>query len=388
LAQRGTLGGAMQWELALIFLRLGATSFGGPLAHIALMRAEFVERRGWLSEREFVDSNGAVAFIPGPSSTQLAMHIGFRRAGFAGLIVAGVCFILPAMVLVLILAALYAHCGTLPAARAILWGVQPVVVALVTQALWKFAPVALPNRTSYAIAIACGAALFCGARAEVVLLCTGIVGLIAALRGAVPNTEKPKAHLFLPPLFISAGGALKAATVGSVFAVFLKIGCLVYGSGYVLLAYLRAELVEKLGWVSDKQLLDAVAVGQMTPGPVFTTATFLGFRIGGFAGALAATLGIFGPSFVFVALLSTVFERLRNSPRARVFLGFVNAASFALMSWVTLELAHHTVLPSSHLDGKALDLGAVCAIVLWKSRVNSAWLLAAGAAVGWVLGPR
>jgi len=375
-------------ELAFVFLRLGATSFGGPLAHIALMRAEFVERRAWLSEREFVDSNGAVALVPGPSSTQLAMYIGFRRAGFVGLIVAGVCFILPAMALVLMLAALYARYGTLPAARAILWGVQPVVVALVAQALWKFAPIALPHKMSYAVALACGAGLFCGARAEVVLLGAGALGLFAAMRVQVPNVEKPKPHLLLPPLLIGAGGALKAATVGGVFAVFLRIGCLVYGSGYVLLAYLRAELVEKLGWVSDKQLLDAVAVGQMTPGPVFTTATFLGFQIAGYPGALAATLGIFGPSFVFVALLSTVFERLQNSPRARAFLGFVNAASFALMAWVTLELARHTAFPSSHLDGKALCLGAVCAVVLWKSRLNSAWLLGAGALVGWVLGGR
>jgi len=372
-------------ELAVVFLRLGATSFGGPLA---LMRVEFVERRGWLSEREFLDSNGAVALIPGPSSTQLAMHIGFRRAGFVGLVVAGVCFIAPAMALVLILAALYARYGTLPAARAILWGVQPVVVAVVAQALWKFAPVALPNRASYAVALACGVALLCGARAEVVLLGTGALGLLAAVRGRVLDVEKPKSPVFLPPLFIGVGGALKAATVGSVFAVFLKIGCLVYGSGYVLLAYLRAELVEKLGWVSDKQLLDAVAVGQMTPGPVFTTATFLGFQIAGFWGALAATLGIFGPSFVFVALLSTAFERLKTSPRTRVFLGFVNAASFALMAWVTLELARHTVFPSAHFDGKALCLGAVCALVLWKSRLNSAWLLGSGAVAGWMLGPR
>lgn len=370
----------MLWELALIFLRLGATAFGGPLAHIALMRTEFVEKRGWLTEQEFLDLNGAVNLVPGPNSTELAMHIGHRRAGNAGLVVAGACFIVPAMLLVLMLAHLYKNFGTLPAARAILWGVSPVVVAVVIQALWKFAPVALKSRMAQALA---ALALMAGAAgiSEIVLIFTAaLVGLAAA------NRRSSRAlAAFSPPLLLIVSPSVSA---GGVFWSFLKMGCLVYGSGYVLLAYLRAELVENLEWISNQQLVDAVAVGQVTPGPVFTTATFLGYQIGGLWGGLAATAGIFGPSFVFVALLGMWLGKFAGSPKTRLFLDAVNAASFALMALVTFQLGREAVLSNGMFDSGALLLGLVAATLLLATKINSAWLLAMGALVGLLFGPR
>ncbi len=382
-------------ELAIIFLRLGATSFGGPLAHIALMRQEFVERRGWLSEREFLDLNSAVNLIPGPNSTELAMHIGWKRAGFAGLLVAGACFILPAMVMVLALAALYARYGSLPYTRALLWGVSPVVVVLVGQALAKFARTALVSWRARVLATTSLLAVALGISEVIVVFTAAALGLVAAtLEKSAPvpvqnekhdGEQKQRPQLAL--LATIAPPALVSASATGVFWTFLKIGCLVYGSGYVLLAYLRADLVEQRGWVSDRGLLDAIAIGQVTPGPVFTTATFLGFQIAGWSGALAATLGIFGPSFVFVALLGTVLDRLRDSPRARIFLDCVNAASLALMAFVTFQLARETLIRAGHLDIMVVAIGILAALGLAFTRLNPAWFLGAGAVVGVLLGP-
>lgn len=377
-------------ELALIFLRLGATSFGGPLAHIALMRQEFVERRQWLSEQEFLDLNGAVNLIPGPNSTELAMHIGHRRAGNAGLWTAGACFIAPAMFMVLALAWAYKQYGTLPASRAILWGVAPVVVAIVAQALSKFAPSALKTWMMRLIAMAVILAMGLGCSEIALIFAAAGLGLVLALRTPAPEPEKDSevetgtkptprgAFLLLVPAV--------APSVLGVFLSFLKMGFVVYGSGYVLLAYLRSELVEGLHWITDRQLLDAVAVGQVTPGPVFTTATFLGYQIAGVPGAFAATAGIFGPSFVMVGILASVLNRHAGSPKLRVFLDCVNAASFALMLAVTVQLAYASLFPGGRMDWVACLIGVVSLGILLKTKVNSAVLLAAGAAIGLFLG--
>ncbi len=379
----------MLWELALIFLRLGATSFGGPLAHIALMRHEFVERRGWLSEREFLDLNGAVNLVPGPNSTELAMHIGWKRAGLPGLCVAGACFILPAMLLVLMLAALYSRWGTLPDARALLRGASPVVVVLIAQALWKFAFTALQTKRACLIAFFSLLAVALKVSEVAVVFASAIVGLVLA-RFETPSSPSPSGIKRPNPavFFLGATSAATSASVAGVFWTFLKIGCLVYGSGYVLIAYLRAELVDGAKLISSQQLLDAIAIGQITPGPVFTTATFLGFQIAGFWGALAATAGIFGPGFVFVALLGTVLDRLKNSPRARIFLECVNAASLALMAWVSFELARETLFRGANVDWLALAIGAVAGVGLGKTRLNPAWFLGLGALVGLALRAR
>ena len=375
----------MLWELALIFLRLGATSFGGPLAHIALMRLEFVERRGWLSERDFLDLNGAVNLVPGPNSTELAMHIGWKRAGFAGLCVAGACFIFPAMLLVLMLAALYSRLGTLPDARALLRGASPVVVVLIAQALWKFAFTALQTKRACLIAFFSLLAVALKASEVAVVFGSALIGLVLA-RFETPSSPSPTGIKRPNPavFFLGATGAATSASVAGVFWTFLKIGCLVYGSGYVLIAYLRAELVEHAGLISSQQLLDAVAIGQITPGPVFTTATFIGFQIAGFWGALAATAGIFAPGFVFVALLGTVLDRLKDSSRARIFLECVNAASLAIMAFVSFQLARETLVRGGQVDGLALFIGAGAALGIGKTRVNPAWFLGLGALVGLV----
>ncbi|MBW3634944.1 MAG: chromate efflux transporter [Armatimonadetes bacterium] len=386
----------MLWEIARIFLRLGAVSFGGPLAHIALMRSEFVERRQWLSDQQFLDLNGAVNLIPGPNSTELAMHIGHKRAGNAGLWVAGACFIFPALVLVLILSALYAKYGTLPQSRAMMWGISPVVVAIVGQALWKFAPAALKNRLAQGVAVVALLAAVVSVGEVPIIFAAAALGLIVAAFEArqIPHNpapkpiEEPETPTEPPGVFLILAAPLLPAQVSAVFWSFLKIGSVIYGSGYVLLAYMRAEFVEKLGLISDRQLLDAVAVGQMTPGPLFTSATFVGWQIGGLGGALAATAGIFLPSFVFVMILARFLGRLSGSPRARTFLDCVNAASFALMVVVTMQLARAAFLADFRLDGGAIAIFVVAALLLWKTRWNSALWLALGALVGLVLGPR
>jgi chromate transporter len=386
----------MLFELAQIFLRLGAVSFGGPLAHIALMRSEFVERRGWLSDQEFLDLNGAVNLIPGPNSTELAMHIGHRRAGNAGLWVAGACFIFPALVLVLILSAIYAKYGTLPQSRAIMWGISPVVVAIVGQALLKFAPSALKNRLSQIVALIALAAVALSVGEVAIVFAAALFGLLIAVfegrktpQGTpTPPENETKNSSRTGAAFLLVTAPVVPAQVSAIFWSFLKIGSIIYGSGYVLLAYMRAEFVEKLGLISDRQLLDAVAVGQMTPGPLFTSATFVGFQIGGFWGALAATAGIFLPSFLFVMILAKFLGRLSGSPRARVFLDCVNAASFALMVMVTLQLAQAAFFPSEGFDVGAAMIFVVAALLLWKTTLNSAIWIVLGALIGLLLGPR
>ncbi|HEX9997225.1 MAG TPA: chromate efflux transporter [Abditibacterium sp.] len=372
----------MLWELSKIFLRLGATSFGGPLAHIALMREEFVERRNWLSDGEFLDLCGAVNLVPGPNSTELAMHIGHKRAGNAGLWVAGSCFIAPAFVLVLVLAALYARFGVLPHSRAVLWGVAPVVVAIVAHALWKLAPVALKNRFSQLVAALSFAAVALGASEIAIIFAAAFMGAIPLL---ISHSKNAKPRSF--PLFFLAApvSGVAGATVWPIFWSFLKIGSVIYGSGYVLVAYMRAEFVEHLGVLTDLQLLDAIAIGQLTPGPLFTSATFVGFQIGGFWGAIAATAGIFLPSFGFVMILARGLGKWSESPRARHFLDAVSAGSFALMALVTIQMARAAFFPSHQLDWVAATIGLSAAILLWKVRWNSVWFLILGATLGLVL---
>jgi len=384
-------------ELALLFLRLGATSFGGPAAHIALMEDEVVTRHKWLSRQQFLDLSGATNLIPGPNSTELAIHIGKHRAGWPGLIVAGAAFIFPAVLIVLALAWAYERYGSLPQMRWLLYGVQPVVIAIVAQALWKLARTALHGIFPIVVALVTITLIAAGINEVTVIALAAGVGLIAGwlTQRSKPQTEispttddadpSPEPPTSLPAIILLGSPAVLAApTLTGIFLVFLKIGSVIYGSGYVLLAFLRADLVERLHWLTDQQLVDAVAVGQMTPGPVFTTATFVGYQIAGVPGALAATVGIFLPSFLFVGFLSLIMERLRDSPMMRVFLDSVNAASLALMAVVTFELLRIAVIHDQRLDlfTVAIALGTLALLLL--SRVNSAWLIAGGAVLGWL----
>lgn len=374
-------------ELAFVFLRLGATAFGGPAAHIGILREEVVRRRGWLADAEFLDLLGAANLIPGPNSTELAIHIGRKRAGFPGLIVAGAAFILPAMAVTLAFAWAYVRFGTLPAAAGFLYGVKPVIIAIVAHALWGLGRVAIRGRTSAFVAIAALVAVAAGAHELAVLAAAGLVA--AAIRaaprfGSGTAALLPAAIPALPAALVAGSAAAASASVPfalhSLFLFFLKVGSVLYGSGYVLLAFLRADLVHRWGWLTEETLLDAVAVGQFTPGPLFTTATFIGYLLAGVPGAALATLGIFLPAFAFVAASAPLVPRIRRSPIAGAFLDGVNAASLALMAVVAWHLGRAAVV-----DVPAAALAVVAAIVLARYRVNSAWLVLAGAAIGLAL---
>jgi chromate transporter len=375
-APRTSLG-----ELARLFLRLGATAFGGPAAHIAMMRDEVVHRRGWLTDERFLDLLGATNLIPGPNSTEMAIHVGWARRRWAGLLVAGVCFIVPAALLTGALAWAYVRFGTLPQATWLLWGVKPVILAIVVQALWKLAPTAAPNWGLRGVGAVATVAAVLGVHELIVLLGAGV--LVATARGLLVRrgpgqlSEILPAIPTLPAIAATAGTAAAAVTLSGLFGVFVKIGSVLFGSGYVLLAFLRADLVHRLHWLTEGQLIDAVAAGQITPGPVFTTATFVGYVLAGPAGAVVATCGIFLPAFVFVAASGPLVPRLRASRLAAAFLDGVNVASLALMAVVTAELGRAAIV-----DLPTTLLGAVSALALLRFKLNSTWVVLGGAAVG------
>jgi chromate transporter len=379
-------------EVAAPFLRLGFTAFGGPAAHIAMMREEFVRRRQWVSEERFLDLLGVANLIPGPTSTELAIYLGYVRAGWPGLLLAGVCFMGPAMLMVLALAWAYVNFGTLPQVNWLFYGIQPVVVTIITQAIWNLGRRIFKGAWSVVVALAVAALYLLGANVLVLLFGGGLAYGLVQL-GRRRGTGTPKTTAALSPIsaaklpvrwLAAAGGALAAGAQAAVpfsqvllFLTFLKIGAVIYGSGYVLLAFLRADLVQNLHWLSDRQLLDAVSVGQFTPGPVFTTATFIGYVLGGWQGAALATLGIFLPSFVFIPLIHPVATRLRQSRVTAPLLDGVNIAAVALMAGVLTQLAQHSL---TDWPTWGLALGALAILVRFK--VNSAWLILVGAAVG------
>jgi chromate transporter len=369
-------------ELALLFLRLGATAFGGPAAHIAMMQDEVVRRRGWLSEEQFLDLLGATNLIPGPNSTEMAIHIGWARRRWAGLVVAGVAFIVPAMLITGVLGWVYVRFGALPDVAWLLYGVKPVILGVIVQAIWGLAPKATHTTWLRSLAIAAAVLVVVGVHELAVLFGAGGVAMLAAgLRsGSRPGSAETKTS-FAPVLPIALGAASASAmTLSSLFWVFFKIGSVLFGSGYVLLAFLRADLVERLGWLTEAQLIDAVAVGQVTPGPVFTTATFIGYLLAGPNGALVATAGIFLPAFIFVAASGPLVPKLRASPLAGAFLDGVNVASLALMAVVTVQLGFAALI-----DVPTLVLAAVSATLLIWRKLNATWLIFGGAAAGWAV---
>jgi chromate transporter len=371
-------------EIALLFLKLGTIGFGGPAAHIAMMEDEVVRRRRWLTQEEFLDLLGATNLIPGPNSTEMAIHIGHRQAGFPGLLVAGASFILPAMLLVISCAWAYVSLGTLPQADAVLYGIKPVIIAVVVQALWGLAKTALKSLFVGTVAVFVAVLGAVGVNELALLFSSGAI--VAATR--LVRERGKHSTAFALPIPIKQAGLLavgSAAAAGAavpfglwpLFLFFLKVGSVLYGSGYVLLVFLRSDLVERFGWLTEAQLLDAVAVGQITPGPVFTTATFIGYILGGPVAALIATLGIFLPAFFFVAVSGPLVPRIRRSPLAGSFLDGVNAASLALMAVVAWQLSRAAVV-----DWLTITLAAGAACCLLRFKLNSAWLVAGGALVG------
>jgi chromate transporter len=367
-------------QLALFFLRLGTTAFGGPAAHIAIMEDELVRTRQWLNREKFLDLLGASNLIPGPSSSELAIHIGYLLAGWRGLLIAGSCFILPSAVMVACLGWLYVRFGRLPATAAILYGIKPVVIGVILRALWGLGRTAVKTKFLALVALASLAISISGLHPLLLLLLAGAIACTPRLRTSRPSLAS------LPSLTIgTAGVATTMATsfsLSSLFLVFLKIGSVVFGSGYVLLAFLRADLVTHRGWLTDAQLVDAVAVGQVTPGPVFTTATFIGFVLGGIRGAFLATAGIFLPAFLLVLASGPLVPRIRKSRVASAFLDGVNVASLALMAAVTWQL-----IRTSLVDTVTVLLGVASLIALSRFRLNSAWLVLIGALVGLMIHP-
>ena len=424
-------------EVARLFLRLGLTAFGGPAAHVAMFRDETVTRRRWLTDAEFLDLLAATNLIPGPNSTEMAIHLGYLRAGWAGLVIGGAAFILPAFLIVLALAAVYARYGATPTAQALLYGIQPVVIAIILQAITGLGRTALRRPLPVVVAVAAFGLSFANVHELLLLAGGGLVVMLIRngrrLWGDLPNRptmlllglwggllnrpallppklwgDLPNRPTFLPPklwgdlpnrpallppklwgdlpnrptaewLIGVAQAAVAPVTLTTLFLTFLKIGSVLYGSGYVLVAFLQTEFVERLGWLTSAQLLDAVAIGQFTPGPVFTTATFIGYQLAGVAGAVVATVGIFLPGFVFVAITNPLIPRMRQSPWLAALLDGVVAASLGLMAAVTVELGRRALI-----DVPTVVVALAAAMLLIRFRVNSTWLIIGGALVGLV----
>ena len=372
--QRTRLG-----ELAAVFLRLGLTAFGGPAAHIAMMEDEAVVRRKWLTRERFLDLLGVTNLLPGPSSSELAIYLGYVRAGWRGLLVGGTCFIMPAAALVTAIAWTYARFGSLPEIAGMLYGIRPVVVAIIVQALWRLGQAAIKDATSAVVAIAAVALSVAGLSPLMVLLIAGIA--VAVVRTARGTGDRGVVAALPAALAIAPSAGSAAVSLGSLFLVFLKLGAVVFGSGYVLLAFLRSDLVERLHWLTENQLLDAVAVGQVTPGPVFTTATFIGYLLAGWTGAVVATVAIFLPAFLLVAASSPFVPLLRESRLVASILDGVTVGSLALMAVVTWQLGRAAVV-----DVPTAVLAVGSAVLLLRFRLNSTWLIVAGAGLGMMLG--
>ena len=374
-------------ELAWLFLRLGTTAFGGPAAHIAMMEEEVVRRRRWLTREKFMDLLGAANLIPGPSSTEMAIFIGYLCRDWAGLLLGRLCFIIPAMVIVIGFAWAYVRFGTLPQVAWLFYGIKPVVIAIIFQALWQLGRTAVKNRFLGALGVAGMILSFLGINILVVLFGGGVIS--GAWQGLSQDRAKNRKALLIMLASASCFGAAAYFATGlqssgkvafgllPLFLFFLKVGSIVFGSGYVLLAFLQADLVAHWHWLTNTQLLDAIAVGQVTPGPVFTTATFIGYVLAGLPGALIATLGIFLPSFILVAVINPLIPRLRQSAVAGAFLDGVIVASLALMAVVTWHLGRDAII-----DLPTIGLVIVSAVLLMRFRLNSLWLVLGGAVIG------
>jgi chromate transporter len=363
-------------EVTLLFLKLGFTAFGGPAAHIGIMHNEVVVRRKWLTDEEFLDLLGATNLIPGPNSTEMAIHIGYLRAGWPGLLAGGFCFMAPATLIVLGLSWLYVQYGNTPQLEWLMYGIKPVVIAIIAQALWTLGRKAFKNTPAIVIGISVFALYFFRLN-EIALLFAG--GLILMLLTNYQRLRNISPFVVIPFGGISLAQAIPFS-VSTLFFTFLKIGSVLYGSGYVLLAFLRNDFVLRLGWLTDQQLIDAIAIGQVTPGPLFTAATFIGYILGGTSGALLATLGIFLPSFIFVLILNPLIPKIRNSIWMSSLLDGINASSLGLMAAVTFQIAS-----SSLTDFPTTAITLISLALLLRYKINSTWLIAGGAITGFII---
>ena len=383
-------------ELAKLFLKLGIIGFGGPVAHIAMIEDEVVKRRQWLTREHFLDLLGATNLIPGPNSTEMAIHVGYVYAGWLGLIVAGVSFILPAVLITGGFAWFYVNYGTLPQVAPILYGIKPVVLAIVINALWGLAKKAVKTRQLLIITLVVVVLSGLLKLNEVVsLLIGGLLGMIWLRTGDEGNPPAQQTNFVIASL--TTGATLKATAASATVATaanvplwqlgwfFLKIGSVLFGGGFVLIAFIQGELVGEYGWLTQQQLLDAIAIGQFTPGPVLSTATFIGYVLAGVPGAIVSTLGIFLPSFVFTAALNPLVPKLRASKWTSAFLDSINVSAVALMVVVTFQVGVATLslakLP--FVDFFGLAIAIISAVLAIRFRINAAWLVLGGAIIGW-----
>lgn len=378
-------------ELVQVFLKLGIIGFGGPAAHIAMMEDEVVKRRGWLTREHFLDLIGATNLIPGPNSTEMAIHVGYIYGGWLGLIVSGVCFILPAVLITAALAWLYVSYGSLPQVAPLLYGIKPAVLAIILNALWRLGKKAVKSRKLLIIALGVVALLLVAKLDEAIaLLIGGILGMLwlHSDKNIPPGNQANLLLVGLTTGVFSTSVAPIAAVKVSLWQLgwfFLKIGSILFGGGYVLVAFLQGGLVEQYGWLTQQQLLDAIAIGQFTPGPVLSTATFIGYIIAGIPGAIVSTIGIFLPSFFFTAALNPLVPRLRASKWTAAFLDAVNVSSVALMVVVTLQLgaATLTVAKPPYVDFLAVVIAVISAILAIRYQINAAWIVLGAACIGW-----
>jgi chromate transporter len=368
-------------EVAQVFLKLGTVAFGGPAAHIGMMRDEVVRRRQWLSDQEFLDLLGAAHLIPGPNSTEMTILLGAQRAGWRGLIVGGASFIVPAMLIVMVFGWLYVTYGSLPQMEWLLYGVKPVMVAIIAQAVWELSKRAVKGPLTLAVGML-ALLLYALGSAEIPLLIAG--GVLVML---IQNRSRLRWRVSTSALLL--GGTLNpivplvstavSFSYAQLFWSFFKIGAVLYGSGYVLIAFMQTEFVQELGWLTNQQLLDAIVVGQITPGPLFTSATFVGYILGGVPGAIIATIGIFLPAFIFVAIVRPFIPRLRQSPWFGALLDGVNVVSLALIVGVTVGLGR-----ASLIDPLTLAIAVLALVILLRFKINSTWLVLGGALLGFL----
>ncbi len=383
-------------ELATLFLRLGITAFGGPAAHIAMMRDEVVHRHHWLTDTEFLDLLAATHLIPGPNSTELAIHLGYKRCGWPGLIAAGVCFILPACLIVMAIAWGYTRYGDTPQLEGVMYGIGPVIVTIILHAVWKLGQTAVTSALAAMIGVAAMSLSLAGVNELLILAAGALLALMVRVARRPPRPPRAGPSTAPTAAAVAVAGATSFTAVSAAALAmtstavpvtltrltlfFLKVGSVLFGSGYVLVAFLRADLTERWGWLTDQQLIDAITVGQVTPGPVFTTATFIGYLLGGWAGALLATAAIFLPGFVFVALTQPLIPTLRASPSASGLLDGIVAASLGLMAAVTWHVARSAVV-----DLWTVGFFVVTAAVVLRWQPQSTWLIVAGSIVGWIV---
>ena len=377
-------------QVAKLFLKLGIIGFGGPVAHIAMIEDEVVKRRQWLTQEHFLDLLGVTNLIPGPNSTEMAIHIGYIYAGWLGLIVAGVCFIFPAVLITGLFAYLYVNYGTLPQVLPLLYGIKPVVLAIIVNAIWGLGKKAIKTRQLLIIAIAVGLITgFAKVNEVVALLLGGILGMIWLCSG---NQINLMIIGLTTSTFLQTTATVNTAINNHVSVplwqlglFFLKVGSVLFGGGYLLIAFLQGGLVEEYGWLTQQQLLDAIAIGQFTPGPVLSTATFIGYIIAGFPGAIVATLGIFLPSFLLVAALNPFMNPIRNSSWTRPFLDAVNVSAVALMVLTTIQLGMATLIvpKTPYVDFLGLGISIISAILAIRYRINAAYLILGGGIIGW-----